>query len=81
MRKSVFVFSTRSDTNWAVQPQKMARSLKFHILEVEGLFYPNSENKGADQLHGYREADLCLCFRICKKTVFSRRGSNHLSSF
>ena len=24
------------------------------------------ENKGADQLRGYREADLRLCFRICK---------------
>ena len=34
-----------------------------------------SENKGADQLRGYREADLRLCFRICKKPVFSQRGS------
>ena len=33
------------------------------------------ENKGADQLRDYREADLRLCFRICKKPVFSRRGS------
>ena len=33
-----------------------------------GLYYPCSENKGADQLRGYREADLRLCFRICKKT-------------
>ena len=30
-------------------------------------YYPCSENKGADQLHGYREANLRLCFRICKK--------------
>ena len=29
-----------------------------------------SENKGADQLHSYREADLRLCFRICKMLVF-----------
>ena len=35
-----------------------------------------SKNKGADQLRGYREADLRLCFCICKKPVFSRRGSN-----
>ena len=28
-------------------------------------------NKDPDQLLGYREADLCLCFRICKKPVFS----------
>ena len=30
-----------------------------------------SEDKGADQLRGYREADLRLCFGICKKPVFS----------
>ena len=53
----------------------MARGLKIQIQEIEGLYYPSSENKGADQLHGYREADLRLCFRICKKTVFSYRGS------
>ena len=53
----------------------MAGGLKFRIYEVEGLYYPCSENKGADQLRGYREADLRLCFRICKKPVFSRRGS------
>ena len=49
----------------------MARGLKFLIKEVEGLYYTCSENKGADQLHGYREADLRLCFRICKKKRFS----------
>ena len=37
--------------------------------------YSCSENKGADQLRGYRVADLHLCFRICKKPVFSQRGS------
>ena len=37
---------------------------------MEGLYYPCSENKGADQLRGYREADLRLCFRICKNPVF-----------
>ena len=39
------------------------------------MYYPCSENKGADQLRGYREADLCLCSRICKKPVFSLHGS------
>ena len=38
---------------------------------MEGLFYPYSENKDADQLRGYREADLRLCFRICENPVFS----------
>ena len=42
------------------------------------MYYLCSENKGADQLRGYCEADLRLCFRICKKPVFSRRGSNYL---
>ena len=38
-----------------------------------------SENKDADQLRGYREADQRLCFRICIKPVFSGRGSIKLS--
>ena len=71
MRKQTFWFPTWSNTNQAVQLQKMARGLKFCIYEVEGLYFLCSENKGADQLHGYREADLCLCFRICKMLVFS----------
>ena len=71
MRKPTFWFPTWSDSNQAVQLQKMARGLKFRILEVEGVYYPYSENQGADQLRGYREADLRLCFRICKTLVFS----------
>ena len=39
------------------------------------MYYPCSENKGADQLRGDREADLRLCFRPCKLLVFSRTGS------
>ena len=53
-----------SDTNQAVLSLNMARGLKFRIQKVEGLYYPCSENKGADQLRGYREDDLRLCFRI-----------------
>ena len=64
-----------SDTNRAVQSLNMARGLQFRIHKVEGLYYPCSENKVADQLRGYREADLRLCVRICQKPVFSRRGS------
>ena len=30
------------------------------------MYYPFSENKGADQLRGYREADLDRCLCICK---------------
>ena len=71
-------FQTRSHTNQAVKPQKMARGLKFRIKKVEGLYYLCSENKGADQLCRHHEADLRLCFHICKKPVFSRRSSNKI---
>ena len=43
------------------------------------MYYPCSENKDADQLRGYREADLRLCFRPCKLLVFSRTGSNSVT--
>ena len=68
--KPTMWFPNRSDTNQVVQSQKQTRSLKFCIEEVEGVYYPCSENKGADQLRGYREADLHLCFCICRLLVF-----------
>ena len=75
MRKPVFGLSDQVHTNQAVQPKKIARGLKFRINLEKGLYYPCSESKGADQLCGYRTADLRFCFRICKKPVFSQRGS------
>ena len=39
------------------------------------MYYLCSGNKGSDQLRGHREADMRLCFRICKKPAFSLRGS------
>ena len=71
MREPTFWFPTGSDTYQAVQLQNIARGLKFRIKKVEGLYDLCSENKGADQLRGDREADLRLCFRICKTLVFS----------
>ena len=73
MKKPTFWFPTWSDTKQrqAVQLQKMANGLKFRIYKVETSYYLCSENKGADQLRGYREADLRLCFRTCKMLVFS----------
>ena len=62
--------SNRSDINRPVQLQKQAKSLKFLGLVEEELYYLGSENKGADQLRGYREADLRLWFRICRLLVF-----------
>ena len=65
VRKPTFWFPTWSDTHQAVQLQKMARALK-----VEGLYYLCRENKGADQLRGYREADLRLCFSHMQNAGF-----------
>ena len=62
MRKPAMWFPNRSDTNRAVQAKKMARGWKFYIKKVEELYYPCSENKGADQLRS---------LRICKMLVFS----------
>ena len=68
-------FSTRSDTNRPVQSQKKARCLKFCIEVDNELYYPNSENKGADQLCSDCTADLRLCFRIGKNPVFLQRAA------
>ena len=70
MGKPTMWFPNRSDTNQAVQSQKRAKSLKLWIQVEEELYYPCSENKGADQLRGNREADLRLCFCICRLSVF-----------
>ena len=61
MRKSVFRVSDQVRHNQAVQPQKMARGLKFLIKEVERLYHPNRENKGTGQ-HGNSTYDVCFCF-------------------
>ena len=60
--------------------QRARVALKNFLRLSERLYYLYSANKGTDQLRGYREADLRLCFRICKKPVFSGRGSNGLSA-
>ena len=39
------------------------------------LYYLCSEIEGADQLHGYQEANLRLCFRLCRMLVFWCGGS------
>ena len=75
VRKTTIWIPTRSDTIRAVQSLKMVRDLKFCIKVEEGLHYPCSENKGDDQLRGYREADLHLCFRPSILLVFPCSGS------
>ena len=69
MRKPVFMVWTRSDTNRAVQPQKMARGLEFqkqrdctvYVAKTKALFSCTL----AEQL-------ICtFCFHICEKNRFS----------
>ena len=62
----IIIIITRSYTNRAAKPQNMSRCMKFQIYEEEGLYYLCS---------GYHKADLCLCYRVCKKPVFSQPGS------
>ena len=70
MGKPTMWFPNRSDTNRPVQVQEQTRSLKFWNQVEKELYYPTSGNKGADQLRGSREADLRLCFRLCRLLVF-----------
>ena len=70
-------FSISSDTNRAVQQQKMFRGLKFWILEEEGLSYLCSENKGADKLCGYSAQLICVfVFAHAKDRVFHDAAHN-----
>ena len=61
MGKPTMWFPNRFNTIRAVQAQ-MARRLKFRILVEAELYYPSSENKGADQLRSNCESDLRHCF-------------------
>ena len=70
-RKPVLGFPTRFDTNRTVQPQKMVSVLIYRIKKVEGLYYPCSEKKGADQLCRYPTTDLHFCFSAFAKSRFS----------
>ena len=75
MRKTVFGVSDQVWHKPGCAATEDGGGLKLRIKEEEGLYYLCSENKGADQLRGYRKADLCICFRISKKPVFPRCGS------
>ena len=74
--KSVFGASDRSDTNWSVRIQMMAKGLKFRVPEFEELYYLKSETKGTDQLrintesallftHMQKSGLLMMCLKWC----------------
>ena len=79
MRKPTIWVPTRSDTNQVVHSQKMVRAWKFWNQKVKELYYLCSENKGTDQLRSYCEADLHLCFCLCRLLVFICSSSNSSS--
>ena len=58
-----------SDTNRAVQLQKMTRGLKFLVQANEGWYYQCSEKMVTMQLI------WAFVFHICKKQVFSPKTS------
>ena len=68
---------TRSNTNQAVQLQKQGRGLELWISVEEELYYPSSENRGADQLSS--NCAFCLAYEIVS---FLMSGSIlHLAHF
>ena len=79
-RKPTMWFRNKSDTNPALQALKMARGGKFWIKNVEELYYPCSENKGAfvfayaDSWFSDAAAHICMlrewhCMCICMPPV------------
>ena len=70
MGKPTLWFLNGSDTNRAVQTRKMVRDWK--------LYYPCSENKCADQLRSYCEADLRLSFAYAD-CLFSHAAAHILN--
>ena len=74
MRKPVFRVSDQVQHKPGCTTTEDVWKLEILYKEEEGLYYLCSENKGADQLCGYRTADLHLCFCICKNQVFLMMG-------
>ena len=73
MRKPVFGVSdqVRHKVKLDCTATEEGYRLEISYIGSRGIVLAISENKGADQLRGYRKADMRLCFRICKKLVFS----------
>ena len=71
MRKPVFEVSGQVRHKPGCAVTKDGSRLEIPDLGSRGIVLAIcSKNKGADQLRGYHEADLRLCFRICKKPFF-----------
>ena len=74
-RKPVFGVSDQVQHKSACAATECGQKLGISgFKNEEELYYQCSENKGADQLCSYCTADLRLCFRIGKNSVFSAKG-------
>ena len=73
-------FTTRFDTNLPVQSEKKVRSLKFWLQVEEELYYPYSENKGADQLRSTVTAKLICAFVFALAKVRSSHDAAHIAA-
>ena len=82
-------FLKRSDTNRAVQVQKMGRGWKFWIMKVQEFYYPCSKNKGTDQLCNFAYAKcwfshdtahfFCVYYFVLVIAVFFMHKASFLS--
>ena len=70
MRKQIIWVPTRSDTNRTVQSQKMLEAGNFGVEKVEEVYYPCSENKGADQLRSLFSSMQIVCFPM-RRLIFN----------
>ena len=69
-------FSTRSDSNWPAQLQKLALGLKFWLQKLETLHYLGSEQQRRWSDCVDAQADLTFVVRIWHKTHFLMAGLN-----
>ena len=60
MKKPTFWFPTLSDTNQAVQLQKMARDLKFRIHKVENCTISVAKTKALICVFVFAYANVCF---------------------
>ena len=81
-------FPTRSDTNRPVQSQNKVRILEFLVEVEEKLYYPSSENKGADQLTAHlicafvsAYAKVRVCYQLYRYALSSLCGINRVQCF
>ena len=80
MRKPVFGVSDQVRHKPGCSTTEDGSRLIISDLGSRGIVELCSENKGADQLHGYRAADLRLCFGIYAKSRVSHYATQIMLS-